>query len=210
MTVTANPQRAASSRTPEHGPDNQQQVGTWGSIAWAAFGFGLFAFIIFVSYNLQLDGQLTERVANPQVSGAPRPAQPLVNHSPSLPKVQVGTIVMMFVLTVLLVVMWRRYPRHPVLLCGLACTGIVWMDPIMNWAPFAVYNPQTWHLPNDWWIARLSPTVEPFVVLGYVTFCLFPFFPGLWILRRLQRRFGVHSFFQRHPLISLAVLVYII
>jgi hypothetical protein len=84
------------------------------------------------------------------------------------------------------------------------------MDPIMNWAPFAVYNPQTWHLPNDWWIARLSPTVEPFVVLGYVTFYLFPFFPGLWILRRLQRHFGVHSYFQRHPLISLAVLVYII
>ena len=58
----------------------------------------------------------------------------------------------------------------------------------MNWAPYAVYNPQLWHLPNDWVLVRLSPTIEPFVVLGYVTFYLGPFFPAIWILRRLQAR----------------------
>ena len=47
-------------------------------------------------------------------------------------------------------------------------------------------------------------------MLGYVTFYLGPFFPAIWILRRLQRRRPIESFWSRHPLISLAVLVYII
>ena len=47
-------------------------------------------------------------------------------------------------------------------------------------------------------------------MLGYVTFYLLPFFPAIWLLRRIQRRRAVTSFPWRHPLISLAVLVYII
>ena len=77
---------------------------------------------------------------------------------------------------------------HPVLLMVLATTLIVWQDPIMNWAPYAVYNPQLWHWPETWPLVSLSPTVEPFIVIGYVTFYLRPFFPAVWILRRLQAR----------------------
>ena len=38
----------------------------------------------------------------------------------------------------------------PVLLMGIICTLIVWQDPIMNWSPYAVYNPQLLHWPEDW------------------------------------------------------------
>jgi hypothetical protein len=192
------------------GPTDPQRRSVWGGIAWAVFGFGLFAFVVFVSYNLQPPGQMTARVANPDVTGAPRPVTPLFGDSAWLTKMQLGTIATVLVVVVAMVVMWRRYPRHPVLLCALGCTAIVWMDPIMNWAPYAVYNPQLWHLPNDWVLVRVSPTIEPFVVLGYVTFYLGPFFPAIWLLRRLQARRGVESFFSRHPLISLAALVYVI
>ena len=144
------------------------------------------------------------------MTGAPRPVAPLFGDTAWLTKMQLGTISTLLIVVIAMVVFWRRYPKHPVLLCALACTGIVWMDPIMNWAPYAVYNPQLWHLPNDWLLVRLSPTIEPFVVLGYVTFYLGPFFPAIWILRRLQRRRPIESFWSRHPLISLAVLVYII
>jgi hypothetical protein len=191
-------------------PPAPEQKSTLGGIAWGLAGFALFSFIVFVAYNLQSPGQLTERVANPDVTGAPRPVEPLFGDTAWLTKMQLGTIVMAAVVVVLMVVFWRRYPRHPVLLCALACTAIVWMDPIMNWAPYAVYNPQLWHLPNDWPIARLSPTVEPFVVLGYVSFYLLPFFPAIWLLRRLQRRRPVESFVWRHPLITLSLLVYVI
>src|SRR5690349_23773938 len=183
---------------------------TVGGIAWGLAGFALFAFIVFVSYNLQPPGQLTERVAYPDVTGAPRPVEPLFGDTTWLAKMQFGTIAMVAIVVVLMVVFWRRHPRHPVLLCALACTAIVWMDPIMNWAPYAVYNPQLWHLPNDWPLVRLSPTVEPFVVLGYVTFYFGPFFPAIWLLRRMQRRGGVESFASRRPLLSLALLVYVI
>ena len=75
------------------------------------------------------------------------------------------------------VVGWRRYaPPGPA--DGLVCTSIVWQDPIMNWAPYAVYNPQLWHWPEDWPLVSLSPTVEPFLVIGYATFYLGPFFPA--------------------------------
>ena len=62
---------------------------------------------------------------------------------------------------------WRRYGPPPGAVDGLVCTLIVWQDPIMNWAPYAVYNPQLWHWPEDWPLVSLSPTVEPFLVIGY-------------------------------------------
>src|SRR5919206_344059 len=88
------------------------------------------------------------------------------------------------------------------LLMGIVTTAIVWQDPIMNWSPFAVYNPQLWHWPEDWPLVSLSPTVEPFIVIGYALFYFGPFFPAVWVLRRLQARRPVESFVWRHPLIT--------
>src|SRR6185312_15190674 len=51
-----------------------------------------------------------------------------------------------------------------------------------NWSPFAVYNPQLWHWPEDWPLVSISPTVEPFLVIGYIMFYLGPYFPPIWIL----------------------------
>ena len=110
-------------------------------------------------------------------------------------------------LVVVFVVLWRRHPKHPILLMALACTSIVWQDPIMNWAPYAVYNPQLWHWSEDWPLVSLSPTVEPFLVIGYIMFYLAPYFPAIWILRRIQARRPVDSFVWRHPLISLALII---
>ena len=78
---------------------------------------------------------------------------------------------MMLALVAVCVRAWRRQPGPSrILLMVLASTAIVWQDPIMNWAPYAVYNPQLWHFPEDWPLVRLSPTVEPFIVIGYSTF----------------------------------------
>ena len=90
---------------------------------------------------------------------------------------------------------------------ALAITLLVWQDPIMNWAPYAVYNPQLWHWPETWALVSLSPTVEPFIVIGYATFYMAPFFPAVFILRRLQARRPVESFVWRHPLLSLSALI---
>jgi hypothetical protein len=178
-------------------------------VAWALFGVALFLFLAFVAHNLRSPGDLADRVRNLGVTGAPRPVVPIFGDDNWMTKIQWGTLGMVTLAIVLIVVFWRRYPKHPVLLCALGCSAIVWMDPVMNWAPYAVYNPQLWHLPEDWPIVSLSPTIEPLVVLGYLTFYLAPYFPAIWVLRRIQRRRAVDTFVWRHPLISLAVLVYI-
>jgi hypothetical protein len=152
-------------------------------------------------------GAVAERITNPDVTGAPRPVEPLWGRSDWLTIHQVGTVVMMVALVVVFVVMWRRHPRHPVLLMALVTTVLVWQDPIMNWAPYAVYNPQLWHWPETWPLVSLAPTVEPFIVIGYATFYMAPFFPAVWILRRIQSRRPPESFVSRHPLVSLGALI---
>lgn len=150
------------------------------------------------------------RIANPEVTGAPRPVPPLFGWTHWITLHQIGTIIMVIALVTVVVVRWRRSPRDPVLLMVLVTTAIVWQDPIMNWAPYAVYNPQLWHWPVHWPLVSLSPTVEPFIVIGYATFYLGPYFPAIWLLRRIQARRPHDSFAWRHPLLSLAALVLVI
>jgi hypothetical protein len=174
-------------------------------IIWAfvLLVFGLFAF------NSTF-GPTTARTINPAVSGAPRPVE-FSFGSDFIVQMQWGTVGMMVLIIAVCWWAWRRQPGHPYVLMTIAATGIVWQDPIMNWAPYAVYNPQLWHLPETWWLAKLSPTVEPWVVIGYASFYfIVPFFAGTWVLRKWQARSTVDAFVWRHPLITLGALILVI
>ena len=80
----------------------------------------------------------------------------------------------------------------------------------MNWAPYAVYNPQLWHWPETWPLVSLSPTVEPFIVIGYATFYMAPFFPASGSCAGSRPGDRSTRFVWRHPLISLALLILVI
>ena len=163
-----------------------------------------------VAYHART-GAVSPRIANPEVTGVPRPVEFLFGWPHWLVLHQVGTVLMMVALVVACVWAWRRHPAHPYLLMVAASTAIVWQDPVMNWAPYAVYNPQLWHFPEDWPLVRLSPTVEPFIVIGYSTFYFIgPFVGASWILRRLQARASVHSLVWRRPLLVLTVLLFVV
>ena len=184
---------AASKRSP--------MTAVWIAVAFVVLGA--------IAYHARM-GAVSPRIANPEVTGVPRPVEFLFGWNHWLVLHQVGTVVMMFLLIAVFVWAWIRRPAHPYLLMVLASTAIVWQDPIMNWAPYAVYNPQLWHFPEDWPLVRLSPTVEPFIVIGYSTFYFIgPFFASNWILRRLQARASADSFVWRRPLISLALLLFV-
>jgi hypothetical protein len=178
-------------------------------VAWGLLGCGVVAFVIVVAHNARY-GAVAERIKNPAVQGAPRPVRPLFGWTHWITFLQISTVVSLVLIVVTFVVAWRLRPKHPVLLMAIVCTTLVWQDPIMNWAPYAVYNPQLWHWPETWPLVSLSPTVEPFIVLGYVMFYLAPFFGAIWVLRRLQRKRSVESFVWRHPLITMALLIYVI
>jgi Spirocyclase AveC-like len=165
--------------------------------------------IVLVAHNAGV-GVNNARIANSAVHGTPRPVRPLFGRTNWLTQMQIGTIVQVAIIFIVCFVAWRRYPKHPYVLMTIACTTLIWQDPIMNWAPYAVYNPQLWHWPVTWPLVSMSPTVEPFVVIGYAGFYFLPFFPAIWILRRLQRGRSVESFVWKHPLLSLAGLILVI
>lgn len=169
---------------------------------------GINVAILAILYNARR-GAVAARIANPAVQGAPRPVPALFHHN-WIPGLELGTALGVIALAVVFTVMWLRHPKHPVLLMVIATTAIVWMDPIMNWAPYAAYNPQLTHFPETWPLASLSPTVEPFIGVGYATFYLGAYFPAIWILRRIQARRPIGAFAWRHPLISLALLILVI
>ena len=162
-----------------------------------------------VMYNIRR-GAVADRIANRAVVGAPRPVEFLFGKSDWIVLQEVGLVLMLMSLVAIAAVFWQRYPRHPVLLMAIAATGLVWLDPVMNWAPYAVYNPQLTHWPETWPLFSLAPTVEPFIVLGYATFYVAPFFPAVAILRRIQANRSPDSFSWRHPLIVLAALIFVI
>jgi hypothetical protein len=176
--------------------------GLWlGCVAVIAF-LGFFAIVSRTT--------LDPRVANPNVEGRPRPVEFLFGFGHWVMFHQVGTVLALVTLLVVFIVGWRRNPGSPVMLMFLCTTLIVWQDPIMNWAPFAVYNPELLHWPESWPLVSLSPTVEPFIVFGYVMFYFGPYFPAIWILRKLQAKYGPEAFVSRHPLISLGLLALVI
>src|ERR1700731_3272729 len=185
------------------GPPAESKKHSWIGAAWVGFALVLLALI---AANARM-GAVSPRIRNPGVTGAPRPVEPLFGYQHWLGLFQIFTIITMLIIIAVYVVVWRRHPKHPVLLMGIVTTLIVWQDPIMNWSPYAVYNPQLWHWPEDWPLVSVSPTFEPFIVFGYVMFYLSPYFPAVWILRKIQARTSVDSFAWRHPLISLAGLI---
>jgi Spirocyclase AveC-like len=195
----------ASSTSPDTAPAPRRPT------PWVALTFGVLVVVALavVAINAR-HGAVAARIKNPGVTGAPRPVQPLFGFHHWLALHQIGTIVMMVALVVGFVVAWRRKPGHPILLMVIVMTLLIWQDPIMNWAPYAVYNPQLWHWPETWGLVSMSPSVEPFIVVGYAMFYMLPFFPAVWILRKVQARRPVESFAWRHPLISLSVLIFAI
>ncbi len=185
------------------GPPASSTKTSWIGAVWVAVALLLLALIAYHARK----GAVSPRIRNPEVAGAPRPVEPLFGFDHWLALFQIFTIISMSIIIVVYVMAWRRHGAHPVLLMGIVTTLIVWQDPIMNWSPYAVYNPELWHWPEDWPLVSLSPTVEPFLVIGYIMFYLGPYFPAIWILRKIQARRPVDSFVWRHPLISLALII---
>jgi Spirocyclase AveC-like len=178
---------------------------SWGG--WIAF-LALVSFLTF--FFLSSRRTLDPRIANPDVEGRPRPVEFIFGFDHWVYFHEIGTVLALITLIVVFIVGWKRNPGSPVMLMFLCTTLIVWQDPIMNWAPFAVYNPELLHWPESWPLVSLSPTVEPFLVFGYVMFYFGPYFPAVAILRRLQARKGPEAFVSRHPLVSLGMLALVI
>ena len=135
--------------TSRHQPPAEPKKRSWIGAVWIGVALVLLALI---AANARM-GAVSPRIRNPEVTGAPRPVEPLFGYQHWLGLFQIFTIITMLIIIAVYVVVWRRHAKHPVLLMGIVTTLIVWQDPIMNWSPYAVYNPQLWHWPEDWPLA---------------------------------------------------------
>ena len=137
----------------------EPKKGSWKAAAWIAVAVFI---VVLIAVNVRV-GAVSPRIRNPEGTGAPRPDEPLFGYDHWQGLFQIFTIISMSIVIAVYVWAWRRYGPHPVLLMGIVCTVIVWQDPIMNWSPYAVYNPQLWHWPEDWPIAGIrSHTSMPY------------------------------------------------
>ncbi len=182
----------------------REQRGVAGSVVWVIL-IPLAAMLL-MAHFAQVGP--SDRIANPAVSEALRPVGYEMGRTDWTTIMNYIAIINGAMLTLLLAWAWTRWPAHPLILMAFATTAIVWQDPVMNWSPYAIYDPKLWHWP-DWYWSSVSPTVEPYIVFLYATFYLAPYFPAIWILRRLQKGASMNAFVWRHPLISLGVLTYL-
>ncbi len=196
-------QTTASSKPSTTVPKGSTRGNIWG---WVLAALSV---VVVVAVGWNARNYPDARVANPEVTGIPRPVRPLFGFDHWLAVLQIFTVIAVVILIAVCVWGWRRYGPHPYILMALVTTIIVWQDPIMNWAPYAVYDPRLWHWPESWPLVSLAPTVEPFLVFGYVMFQFGPYFPAVWALRKIQARRPVDSFVWRHPLISLGLLIFV-
>src|ERR1700753_2323187 len=192
-----------------------EQLGTPDTVSkkhlpWSAAAIAVALVILGLIINNARYGAVSPRIRNPNDSGGPHPlSDPLFGYGHWIVTIEIFSYVALVSIVALIVVLWRRYPKHPYLLMTIAVTTLAWLDAPMNWVTFAAYNPDLWHWPEDWPIVSLSPTVEPLFIAAISMFVVPPFFPAIWVLRRLQARRSRDSFVLRHPLISLSGLVFV-
>jgi hypothetical protein len=177
---------------------------------WPVVGIGAALVVLGLIVHNARYGAVSPRIRNPNDAGSPhRLLHPLFGFEHWIVLVEIFSYVALVSIFTLVVVLWRRYPKHPYLLMTLAITTLAWLDPVMNWATFAAYNPDLWHWPEDWPLVSVSPTIEPLFIAAIVMFVFPPFLPALWALRRVQARRPIGSFVWRHPLISLSGFVFV-
>lgn len=168
------------------------------------------AIAIFVLATAEKNGPASPENANPDGAGQPPPVLPLLHPFDWILWGQVAGAVLTAGIVIASVLAWRRRPGHPVVLMVLASSTLLWWDPINNWAIGLVYNPDLWHFPRDWPWFNISPVIEPLTSFVYAPYVLLPYFLAMPILRAAQRRSEPAAFAWRHPLISLALLTFVI
>lgn len=93
----------------------------------------------------------------------------------------------------------RTGNRHPAVALYLALFIGPLIDPILNWAMYAVYYPKIHHWPITWAFFSISPSIEPFWVIGAYQLSLIPVCLMVFALYRwINRKASPDSWLVRH------------
>ena len=142
-------------------------------------------------------------------TGPARVGEPLFGFDGWIYVSEVSAVVVFIVaMTIGLVQSYRQGRATIGLLMVLGATSLYWLDPLANWAPYAVYDPRLMHWPVNWPWANLSTNIEPlFGAFGYVGLYLVPAMISIAVFQRMiLPRCSPTSVIRRHPLAWLALV----
>lgn len=107
---------------------------------------------------------------------------------------------------------WRRGAIHPLLTLYFAFATTSWIDPIFNWATYAVFDPRLLHPPVSWPFFSLAPNVEPWTnLVGYSAYYIVPAVTALWLFRRLRdRNARLEAWVHRYPKVVLGGMTFVL
>lgn len=196
-----------SEPTVADGAANSGSSRTWKALAGWVLAV---AFVVFILVTAQKHGPVSPENANPDGVGKPPPVEPLLAGIDMVYWGQILGAILAAGTVIASALIWRRHPGHPVILMVAASSTLIWWDPINNWAIGLIYNPRMWHFPRDWPWMNISPIIEPITSFIYAPYVLLPYFLAMPLLRAIQRRSDPKAFVWRHPLISIAVLTFVI
>lgn len=174
--------------------------------AWSALGLAAAAFVLLNAER----GPVSPSTDNPDPGAMPAPMEPTLSQVDWVVIGEVAAAVLFVGTVVYLVRGLRRDPRNPVTLMMAASCTLSWFDPINNWAIGLVYNPKMWHFPQDWPWVGMSPIIEPLTSFVYAPYVALPYFLAMPLLKRLQKNRARDAFVWRRPLVSVALLTFVI
>ncbi len=153
-------------------------TGQSGSRWWSIFGWGLFivAYLVFAIVtvaNMQSGTHGDSRITNPNPGPAPYPPflgfdnWPLAVALSSIP-MAIGLVAALVWLSV------RQRKVHWTVVIAFAGLITGALDPLANWATFAIFDPRMLHFPLSWPYVNISPDLEPALAFlgGYAAYYL--------------------------------------
>ena len=138
-----------SVKTLQRDPHRQtpEPFGKLTPMAWAAVAVGVVA-VVFAALNSSRSVAAT-RIGRPEGSFVPARTE-FLGISNWYLLFEVGSLVMFFAVWGTAIAQSRRRGKPtPTLLMIAVTTSLTWLDPIMNWAPYAAYDPRMFHFNVD-------------------------------------------------------------
>jgi hypothetical protein len=183
-----------------------------GSRSWSRFGWGLFtvAYLVFAVVTvatMQSGTHGNSRITNPNPGPTPYPPflgfdnWPLAVALSSIP-MAIGLVATLVWLSV------RQRKVHWTVVIAFAGLITGALDPLANWATFAIFDPRMLHFPLSWPYVNISPDLEPALAFlgGYAAYYLLNGLAFLQLHDRfidpLMRRMGWPA---RHRLIAVFI-----
>lgn len=176
-------------------------------LGWAAATTAFAAFVVVALANMQTGLHGDPRTTNPDPG--PAPYSPFLGVS-NWPLVTSVTSVLLTV-GFFGYIGWqsiRRRTPHWLLVVGVAALFAGALDPLANWATFAVFDPRVGHFPLSWPYFNASPLLEPTLSFlgGYASYYVLTGLGLLWLHRRfVEPRLRRDGWWARHRLAAVFV-----